>query len=84
LGIDWADVTYRIDDRPLVTDRWWISSDGTNIYKFSAAKELILNLASGNALIARVTPYASAPITGTWNLNGIGSVVDTLGEGCGW
>ena len=78
-------VTYRIDDLLLTEDDQWLTSkDGDTTYQFDDAKQIIQDLSSGSQLIARVTPYSGGPITGTWNLDGIEIVVNTIAETCGW
>ena len=79
-----ARVTTRLGTAPAEVKTWKVSSDNRASIVSRNTVDFIEALAATNRLEARVTPYRDGPVTAVFDLRGIGTVVQSLRDACGW
>lgn len=79
---DESSVTARIDDREPITSRWDQSTDQTASFS-PQPKEILLSLIDAKRFSARITPYRSGPITASFPLDGLGTILTAHEDTCG-
>ncbi len=79
-------VTYRIDDRPAVDDRWEESTNNEHMGHWSGGRSipLIKSLFGAQNLLVRATPFNESAITIDFKVGGIEAAIEPLREACGW
>jgi type VI secretion system protein VasI len=81
LGSDAVAVTYRLDDEKAKTERWKVSTDHKAAFA-PKAFDLCTRLTSAGRLITQAAPFSSSPVTSTFDLTGIGVMVEKLRRIC--
>ena len=86
LGSDTTEVTTRTDSDRALTWNWNISSDhnAVGLWEGDTAIPFIKTMLGKERLVVRLTPYSESPVTVSFTLNGLNSVVASVGETCGW
>ena len=75
-------IVHRFPPAPAQRSRWFVGT-GTSVIKrgdIPMVREIINN----PELIVRVTPYASGPVTATFDLTGARDAIGKVAEACGW
>jgi type VI secretion system protein VasI len=81
LGSDSVVVTLRLDSEQPRKERWTISTDHKAAFA-PKAFDLTAKLARAGRLVTQVAPYSSSPITSTFDLTGVGAVIEKLRRTC--
>lgn len=87
LGLETAQVTYRVGTASAVTDTWYISTDNQSTF-FSVNQNPTrafiekLSVSDNSRFIAQVTPYSENTATGVFNVSGLSNMLPQLYEHC--
>lgn len=86
LGSDEMEVTTRTDSDRALTWNWNISNDhnAVGLWEGGTAIPFIKTMLGKERLVVRLTPYSESPVTVSFTLNGLDSVVASVGDTCGW
>ena len=83
---DYGNVTMRIDDEAAFT-REFIDSTNNNalgLWNGGSSIPVIRRLMEGERLVTRFTPFGDNPVELTFDIAGLGDVINPLREACSW
>lgn len=79
-------VTYRIDDRPAVDDRWEESTNNEHMGLWTGGRSIPLakSLFGAQNFLLVATPFSESSITLDFKVGGLEEAIQPLREACGW
>jgi type VI secretion system protein VasI len=86
VGLYYTPISYRIDDKPVVSTIWHSGTTLGTVGIFSGANAItfIKGLLGGKALIIRAQPRAALETTFTFSLEGLKEAIEPVRQTCGW
>lgn len=83
IGINGANVRYKIDDNSIKKENWDTSNDGTNVFSPKPIS-LLNNLKNGKNFIIKLDTYRNLGQELEFNIDGIDEYIDMISESCKW
>jgi hypothetical protein len=81
---NWKDITYRIGQKPAVSQRWPVSTDSKATFAPNWAGQLLKAMLDETKFVAQVTPHGESPVTAAFDIRGLREVLRPLANTCGW
>jgi type VI secretion system protein VasI len=83
LGLRPIQVKWRIDDGPIVTERWNVSSDGTLAFANNPI-DMSKKMFGKKELVTNIEAYGESGTTVSFRLSGLEEAIKPIREACRW
>jgi type VI secretion system VasI family protein len=86
VGLYYTPISYRIDDKPVVSTTWHSGTTLGTVGIFSGVNAIpfIKGLVGGKALIIRAQPRGALETTFTFSLEGLSEAIEPVRQTCAW